>query len=243
MKAILRRILLFCLFSLLLVPCALSEEAHAVLATHPIPNKPGDFLIECSFRTDGDSVSEPRIVLKTGCWIRPHSGSIRILKGESIIYAYSGVFDEYVWFIPEDERPTGDLPLSLQKTGQDTYMLTWHVQSGTLTEASYTLQFTASVDTKEGGFETGVLYPAFSDAILEYASGSGILRKSIDLPHVYIPLGAKTARSADSPPAASASLSSFLPNSGGASAPLFCLAAVIFGLISLTALRMRRRMG
>lgn len=188
MKHILRRILVICLAIFLMPHFAIAQDARAFLRTELIsvaPSNSCEFLIECILSDPGKDAC---VFLETSRWIVPTPRSIRILSGETPIYEYSSVINGYVWLVPENERPSNLLPLTLTQNGDGTYILTWHMENA-VPGKSYTLSFTASVDSAQPDFEQGTLYPACTEAYVDYTADEESERDYLFLPDVYIPLG------------------------------------------------------
>ena len=249
MKHILRCVLVTCLVCLLLHCSVLAEEDFAQLRTEFIstaPGKPCEFLIECTLPTQVIADSDAYVFLETSRWILPTPRSIRLLSGDTPIYEYSSVINDYVWLIPESERPSGELPLTLHKNEDGTYILTWELDSP-LPGQRYTLQFMAAVNSKHPDFEHGTLYPACTEAYIEYNSDGEVNKEYLFLPDVYIPLGWCSSKPQSAKFASSSSLLAVAPVSptatGDPSAPILFFATGLLAAFCIGILCINKKRG
>lgn len=139
-------------------------------------------------------------------WVRLDLDSIRIYKDDNCICKYN--YDEetgigkHEWLIPEAERPTEKIPITVtvvkatdytaggddvigNKNG-DIYKIIWQVKDDTvLVSDHYSLVYEVIIDENEPGFVSGTKYPTNGNTIEEFLDPKGELKSlSINVPKV-----------------------------------------------------------
>lgn len=139
-------------------------------------------------------------------WVRLDLNSIRIYKDDNCICKYNyneetGI-GEHEWLIPESERPTEKIPITVTvvkatdytvggndvigNQNGDIYKIIWQVKDDTiLVSDNYSLVYEVIIDENEPGFVSGTKYPTNGNTIEEFIDPKGELKSlSIDVPTV-----------------------------------------------------------
>lgn len=139
-------------------------------------------------------------------WVRLDLDSIKIFKDDVCICKYNyneetGV-GEHEWLIPEADRPTEKIPITVTvvkatdytaggkevigNQSGDIYKIIWQVKDDTiLVSDNYSLVYEVIIDENEPGFVAGTKYPTNGETIEEFVDPKGELKSlSIEVPKV-----------------------------------------------------------
>jgi len=138
-------------------------------------------------------------------WVTLVPNSIRVLDGDTVIYAYNEEAGTYEWLIGEEARPTAKTPITVDlvppaeyesggddvmgNTSGDIYKITWNIKDGALVRSdNYHLEYDITVDTDEFGFQYNTKYPANGNTDVHYTDGDGSEHTTpVDVPDVKVP--------------------------------------------------------
>lgn len=139
-------------------------------------------------------------------WVRLDLDSIKVYKDDVCICKYN--YDEttgtgeHEWLIPEEERPTEKIPITVTvvkaddytpggddvigNQSGDIYKIIWQVKDDTiLVSDNYSLVYEVIIDENEPGFVSGTKYPTNGNTIEEFIDPKGIQQSlAIAVPEV-----------------------------------------------------------